>query len=253
VPECLLWFGLLSGLTTCHAQYEMARLDEVLSVWEKQSLRCLSIEAELTTKDRVFKKEETQVCLFKYRRLEDGRLAVFIARRPTSSSTKKEEQTNWTPVLLYDGKALWFFDETFKVIRGGPCEGKTPRIKFLWILLPPDFFYYPFFFYLRCNPNELQQRFNLTVFREDQGRVWIRAIPKTSEEQKEFLIAQVGVLMSKGYSVPEYFPQIITWRDYAKDYTYFVKQVSRNDVQKVQESDFNLDAHSAGWKVEKVK
>jgi hypothetical protein len=253
MTETILIVGLLSGLVPLISQYERQRVDGVLNQWETESksLRCLYIETELTIKDRVFHSEQNQEVLFKYRRLDKDSYAICVLRRDKSINPAKD----WTPVFLYDGKSLWQFDAQGKRVWGGEYGYKGQgSLQVLWFVLPTDWLEYPFFFYLRCNPTQLRNDYSLRLIKEDDSRLWIQAIPKSSELRKTFDVGQVGLLKQMYKDLPKEFPEIIHWREVNnREGMYRTKRAFLNDESKVSKEDFELKTYSDGWTVERHK
>src|SRR5207237_6166873 len=101
---------------------------------------------------------------------------------------------------------------------------------------------------------DAKKRFGLTIAQTDQHWTWLKVMPLTPQDQREFTIAQLGVVNYANAISPKEFPLRIMWREPNNNtQTWEFTEVVRNDKTKVSPLDFTIEEDKkAGWKVQLV-
>jgi TIGR03009 family protein len=112
----------------------------------------------------------------------------------------------------------------------------------------------PFAFLFGMKANEANKRFDMSVVQYDKNYTWVKVNPLTPQDQRDFKIAQLGVVNYANALSPKYFPLRIMWKEPSNnDISWEFKEVIRNDMAKVTMNDFSVELEKkAGWQLREV-
>lgn len=218
-----------------------AILDGVLKTWEADAkgLQSLYVQFAIEETDPVFKKKTNCYGEAKVLKMPTGqyglKLEIFNLDRngqPDRNSVKEK----------YVCSGLWFytFDFGTKTITFRKLENQNMR--------PDDG---PFAFLFGMKALDARKRFSMSIVQQDQHYTWIKIIPLTAQDQRDFAVAQLGVIKYANAVSPKDFPLRIMWREPGgKDLSWDFKAVVRNDLTKVGMADFAVENEKkAGWQL----
>jgi len=213
-------------------------LDGVLASWEAdaKTLQSLFVQFTIEEADPVFKTKTKLFGEAKVLKMPTGqyglRLEIFNLDRngqPDRNNIKEK----------YVCSGLWFytFDFSSKTITYRKLENQNMK--------PDDG---PFAFLFGMKAVDARKRFSMSIVQQDKHYTWIKIIPLTDQDRRDFAVAQLGVIQYANAISPKDFPLQIMWREPGgKDLSWNFKSVVRNDLNRVSIADFTVDKQ--GWQV----
>lgn len=229
------------GQTTAMSPEQQVVLDGILASWEADAkgMQSLFVEFSITEKDPVFQKEAKYFGEAKVLKMPSGqygfKLETFMLDRngkPDRASIKEK--------IVCSGTWLYTFDVASKTIVFRRLENQTAK--------PDDG---PFAFLFGMQATHAKRRFTMSVVQQDQHYTWIKIIPLTPQDQRDFAVAQLGVVRYANAISPKDFPLRIMWREPGnKELSWEFKSVVRNDLTRVNMTDFSVEPEKkAGWQL----
>lgn len=215
-------------------------LDQIRNTWEAdaKSLQSLYVKFMIDRTDNTFKKSTKSYGEAKVLKMPTGyglKLETFPFDR-----TGRPELTRLESKYVCSGMWFYNFDIAAKTIIFQRMQNQNVR--------PDDG---PFAFLFGMKASDSNKRFNMAVVQQDKDYTWIKIVPLTGQDQRDFTVAQLGVVNYANAISPKYFPLRIMWREPGgNDVSWDFKEVTRNDLNKVTMSDFTVEAEKkAGWQL----
>lgn len=220
-------------------------LDDIRNTWEAEakSLQSLYVQFLIETTDNSFGKDKAKK-LMSY-----GEAKVL--KMPTGQYGLKLEtyglDSSGRPNLArlerkYVCSGMWFynFDIPSKTIIFQRMLNQNMR--------PDDG---PFAFLFGMKATEANNRFAMSIVQQNKDYTWIRVNPLTAQDQRDFKVAQLGVVNFANTISPKFFPLRIMWQEPGgNEISWEFKSVVRNDANKVTMADFSVEAEKkAGWQL----
>jgi TIGR03009 family protein len=220
---------------------QQMELDHILTKWETdaKSLKALFVAFLIEEKDPTFGGVTKSYGEAKVLQLANGqyglKLEVFdlnAAGQPDMSKLRRK--------YVCSGTWLYEYDVSSKTISVKQLQSNAAR--------PDDG---PFAFLFGMKANDAKRRFAMSIVKKDDHYTWLRIEPLTEQDQKDFKVAQLGLVNYDNAISPKHFPIRIMWRENGnKDLSWEFKAVVRNDLNRVSVADFNVENDKkAGWKI----
>lgn len=216
-------------------------LDAILANWEADAkgLKALLVAFLIEEKDPTFGGVSKSYGEAKVLQMANGqyglKLEVFdlnAAGQPDMSKLKRK--------YVCSGTWLYEYDVSSKTISYKQLQNNGVR--------PDDG---PFAFLFGMKANDAKKRFAMSMVKKDDHYTWLRIEPLTEQDQKDFVVAQLGLVNYENAISPKHFPLRIMWREKSnKELSWEFKAVIRNDLNRVTVADFNIENDKkAGWKL----
>ncbi|MBL8825022.1 MAG: hypothetical protein JNJ77_20710 [Planctomycetia bacterium] len=220
---------------------QKAALEGILQSWESDAkgLQSLLVQFKVSEKDPTFNKTTVSFGEAKVLKMPTGqyglKLEIFELDKNGNPDPKKIKRK-------YVCSGVWFynFDIAAKTIWVQQLQNQNVR--------PDDG---PFAFLFGMKAVDARKRFDMNIVQSDQNYNWIRVVPLTDQDRRDFTIAQLGVVKFANQISPKDFPLTIQWREPGKaEITWEFKAVVRNDGKLVNLTEFNVEAEKkAGWQI----
>lgn len=223
---------------------QLQALDGILGTWEAdaKSLQSLFISFSITEENPVFKSKTLSYGEAKVLKMPTGqyglKLEIYELDRngkPDPSKLKRK--------YVCSGTWLYNFDISSKTIFINKLQNQNMR--------PDDG---PFAFLFGMKAVEARKRFAISFVQQDEHYTWLKVIPLTAQDQRDFRVAQLGIVRYANAISPKDFPLKIMWREPSETtQTWDFKSVVRNDVTKVNLTDFNVENEKRqGWQIKEA-
>ncbi len=213
-------------------------LEGVLASWEAdaKTLQSLFVQFTIEETDPTFKTKTKLFGEAKVLKMPTGQYGLKLETFHLDRNGQPDRNSLKDKIVC---SGLWFyqFDVGARVINYRKLENQNMK--------PDDG---PFAFLFGMKALDARKRFTMSIAQQDQHYTWIKIIPLTDQDRKDFVVAQLGVIQYANAVSPKDFPLQIMWREPGgKDLSWNFKSVVRNDPNKVGMADFMVD--KKGWEV----
>lgn len=219
-------------------------LTDVLTTWETdaKALQSLYVQFEELHVDAVFKQQTKYYGEAKILKMPTGQYGLRLEMYGVGVDGKPD-YSKLHQKYICSGNWFYQFDSASKIIFFHRLENQNVK--------PDDG---PFAFIFGISALSAQRRFNLAVAQQDKDWTWIKVVPLTEQDKKDFAIALLGLVNYANAVSPKYFPLQIKWREIGNtERTWTFKQVLRNDPSKVTAMDFTIEEDKKrGWTLKEV-
>lgn len=220
-------------------------LTDVLTTWEAdaKALQSLYVTFEEFHVDAVFKKQSRYYGEAKILKMPTGQYGLRLEMYQTGVDGKPD-YSKLHRKYICSGNWFYQFDPASKLIFFHRLENQSVK--------PDDG---PFAFIFGISALSAQRRFDLTIAQQDKDWTWIKVLPRTEQDLRDFEIALLGLVNYANQISPKYFPVQIKWREKGSkdERTWTFKQVVRNDLSKVGPMDFTIEEDKKrGWTLKEV-
>jgi TIGR03009 family protein len=222
---------------------QQKRVEEILGAWEKEgkALESLVVRFKVTKENVVFKQQTFSIGEAKVMKMPVGtyaiRLEIYAMGRDGKPDYTKLERK-----YIFSG--VWFYDYD--------PSNKTIFSRTVQQSLKPDDG--PFAFIFGLTAQDAKKRFSLNIDKADKDWTWLRIVSLTAQDQKDFVVAILGLVNYQNKLGPKDFPLIIKWKEPNNNTNQWeITESIRNDRTKVSPLDFTIEEDKkAGWKVQLV-
>lgn len=234
--------GGAPGQTTGMTPENQAVLDSILASWEAdaKSMQSLYVQFSIEENDPVWKKKSSFYGEAKVLKMPTGQYGFKLETFELDPRTGRPDPTKIREKFVCSGMWFYTFDVATKTIVFRRLENQNAR--------PDDG---PFAFLFGMKAVDARKRFAMSIVQQDKDYTWIRLQPLTPQDQKDFQVAQLGVIKYANTVSPKDFPLKVMWREPGgKDLSWSFVAVVRNDLTKVSMADFSVEAEKkAGWQL----
>lgn len=221
---------------------QQAVLNGILSSWEAdaKSLQSLYVQFAIEETDPTWKKKEMFHGEAKVLKMPSGQYGFKLETFAFDPTGSKPDFTKPREKIVCSGTWLYTFDFSTKVITFRRMENQNAK--------PDDG---PFAFLFGMKAAEANRRFTMSIVQQDKDYTWVRITPLTPQDQRDFSVAQLGVINYANAVSPKDFPLRIMWKEPGnKEISWLFRSVVRNDLTKVNMTDFSVENEKRqGWQL----
>jgi len=220
---------------------QQALLDSVLKSWEvdAKTLQSLFVVFRIEEKGDPFNKNAVTASHGEARvlKMPNGQYGLKLEIFPLDRNGQPD-RNNVKEKYIFTGSLLYTFDFSSKIITFRKLGNQNMR--------PDDG---PFAFLLGMKANDARKRFTMSISQDDPKTLWFKIVPLTPQDQRDFVVAQLGIDKIAAPGAPKNFPSRIMWREPGgKELSWEFKSVFRNDPNKVAATDFSVENEKKqGW------
>lgn len=223
---------------------QVKALEGILGTWESdaKSLQSLYITFAITEENPIFKSTTMSYGEAKVLRMANGQYGLKLEIYDLDRAGKPDP-TKLKRKFVCSGTWLYNFDIPTKIIYINKLQNQNMR--------PDDG---PFAFLFGMKAVEARKRFDISFVQQDDHYVWLKVTPLTAQDQREFKVAQLGIVKYANAISPKDFPLKIMWREPGESMqTWDFKSVVRNDLNKVSMMDFTVENEKRqGWQIKEA-
>lgn len=233
--------GQPPGQPTGTNSLQQAILDGVLKNWELDAatLQSLYVECRVEEKGDPFKKDAVTASHGEIRvlKMPTGKygLRLEIFRLAPNG---QPDRNNLKEKYLYTGSHLYTFDFGTRVMTVRKLDNQNMR--------PDDG---PFAFLVGMKAADSRKRFTMSIIQDDPNTLWFKIVPLTPQDQRDFVVALLGIDKVTKPGAPKNFPSCIKWQEPGqKEIAWYFRSVVRNDATRVAMTDFSVENEKKqGW------
>jgi TIGR03009 family protein len=217
-------------------------LDHVLQTWEADAkgLQSIYVQFLITQKDVTFGVEDKSFGEAKVLKLATGAYGLRLDVYALDSSGTRGDPNKLKQRIICTGNWIYTFDLAAKLIHARQVMNVNMK--------PDDG---PFAFIFGMQAVDAKKRFEMLIAKQEKDWTWIQVRAKEAQDQKDFTVANVGVINQAFAVAPKFFPLIIQWREpNGNIQSWHFQSVIRNDGTKVGPMDFSIEEDKKrGWQV----